>query len=776
MNTPKTAKMDSIKGGIRTRLAHESAQKHVSGAAVYTDDIREPADLLHLYPYTSPHAHARILSMDLSAVETAPGVVAVIGAADVPGTNDYSVTALADDRVFSDQLVEYAGQVMFVIAAESRAQARDALALAKIEYEVLPAILTIEEARAADARHDAPNTVKRGDAKAAIAGSKHQLSGVVSNGGQEHFYLEGQISIAHPREDGDILLQVSSQDPTAVQDVVSRVLGRPSNTVSVEVRRLGGGFGGKETVPTFIAAITAVATHKTGRPTKLRLDRDDDMIITGKRHAFYNDFSVGFDDDGRIKGIEIDFNGQCGNSLDQSMYVVNRAVTHADNCYFYENLRLTAHYWKTNTVSAVAFRGFGSPQGMIAAELIIERIARYLDKDPLDVRKVNFYDTSKGRNTTQLGNEIQDNILDRLIPEIEASSDHATRRAEIDAFNASSRYLKKGLSLTPIKYGIGFGSNFLNQGGALLHVYADGSVHLNHGGIEMGQGLHTKVAQVVAETLQIDVDRIRVSATTTEKVPNTIATAASSGTDVNAAAARDAAQKIVTRLTDFLADKHALPKDQIVFLPNRVRVGNEEISFNELAEQAFFGRVSLSATGFYKSPENNFIGSPLQGNPFRYFVYGAAVAEVLVDTLTGENKVLRVDILHDVGKSLNEAVDYGQLEGGFVQGMGWLTTEELVWDEKGVLRTHAPSTYKIPTASDRPDDLRMKFIDWGTNVDDSVFRSKAIGEPPLCLAMAVLNALSDAVSYVADPATFGALNAPATAENILMTIEQHRRP
>ena len=775
MQDSSTPEINRIRGGIRTRLAHESAEKHVSGAAVYTDDISEPEGLLHLYPFTSPHAHARIVSMDLRDVETAPGVVAVVGASDVPGTNDYSVTALKDDRVFSDTLVEYAGQVIFAVAAETRAQARDALALAKIEFEVLPAVLTVDQARASNLIHADPNTISRGDVKKAIANAKHSLTGRVSNGGQEHFYLEGQVCLAVPREDGDMLLQASTQDPSAVQAVVARIMDQPANTISVEVRRLGGGFGGKETVATFIAAVAAIAARKTGRPAKIRLDRDDDMIVTGKRHAFYNDFAVGFDDEGRIEGIEIDFNGHCGNSLDQSYYVVNRAVTHADNCYFYKNFRLTGHYWKTHTVSAIAFRGYGSPQGMIAAELIIERIARHLNKDPLEVRKVNFYDKAGGRNITQLGNDVHDNILDRLIPEIEQSADYHARRKDIDQFNAGSKYLKKGLSLTPMKYGIGFGSNFLNQGGALLHVYADGSVHLNHGGIEMGQGLHTKVAQVVAETLQIDVERIRVSATTTEKVPNTIATAASSGTDVNAAAARDAAQKIKSRLTDFLSEAHSIPKAQIAFLPNRVRVGNREVSFDELADQAYFARVSLSATGFYSSPENNFNHTPLQGNPFRYFVYGAAVAEVLVDTLTGENKVTRVDILHDAGKSLNEAVDFGQLEGGFIQGMGWLTTEELVWDENGILRTHAPSTYKIPTASDRPDDLRMKFTDWGTNIDDSVFRSKAIGEPPLCLAICVLNALSDAVASVVDPKEFGALNAPATAENILMTLSAQNR-
>lgn len=769
--TVEQKEITAISGGIRSRLAHESGEKHVSGSAVYIDDQSEPRGMLHLFPVISPYAHARIRKMDLTKVETAPGVHAVVTANDVPNTNDFSHGGLADDRVFSSSLVEYAGQVMFVVAAETRAQARDAAELAQIDYDVLPPILTVDEAKAQGSVHMAPRVLERGDCDTAIAAAPHRLSGRVSNGAQEHFYLESHICLAVPREDGDMLLFSSTQDPSAVQAIVARVLGQPANTVTVEVRRLGGGFGGKETTPSHIASISAVAARKTGKPVKLRLDRDDDMKITGKRHAFSTDFEVGFDDTGRIEGIELDIHGHCGNSLDQSEPVVIRAAFHADNCYYLEHFRATCNYWKTHTISAVAFRGFGTPQGMLIIERIVDRIARHLNIDPLDVRKANFYDRD-GRNTTPFGADVHDNILDRLIPELEASSDYYVRRAEINAFNESSRYLKKGLALTPIKYGVGFGLNFLNQGGALLHVYADGSLHINHGGIEMGQGLHTKVAQVVAEELQVDVDRIRVSATTTEKVPNTIATAASSGTDINAAAALNAAGKIKDRLTDFLSEEHAVPRDQVVFLPNRVRVGNREIPFDEVAGQAFMNRVSLSATGHYKSPKNEYDPVKMTGQPHRYYVYGAAVAEVLVDTLTGENKVARVDILHDVGKSLNPSLDMGQLEGGFVQGMGWMTTEEVVWDQDGKLRTHAPSTYKIPTCSDRPDDLRMAFVDWSTNIDDSVFRSKAIGEPPLCLAMSVLNALSDAVANVVQRTDFEGLDAPATAENILMTLQR----
>jgi len=772
--SPLQSQTAAISGGIRTRLAHESGEKHVTGSAAYIDDMPEPRGLLHLYPYLGTRPHARITRLDLSRVEAASGVHCVVTMDDVPGTNDFSHGGLGDDRVLSGDLVEYSGQILFAVAAETRAQARDALALVEIEYEDLPTILSVDAAKAANSFHTSPRTLARGDSARFIESASHRLSGRISNGGQEHFYLEGHISVAVPKEDGEVHLYCATQDPSAVQGIIARILAQPSNTVTVEVRRLGGGFGGKETTPTHIAAIAAVAAKKTGKPVKLRLDRDDDMLATGKRHSFFTDFSVGFDNSGRVEGIELEIHGKCGSSMDQSEPVVNRAVFHSDNCYYLENFKATCHYWKTHTVSSNAFRGFGSPQGMLIIERIMDRIARHLGKDPLDVRKVNFYERN-GRNTTPFGADVNDNLLDRLIPEIVESSDYYARRKEIEAFNENSPCLKKGLGLTPIKYGVGFGLNFLNQGGALLHVYADGSLHINHGGIEMGQGLHTKVGQVVAEELQVDVERIRVSATSTEKVPNTIATAASSGTDINAAAALNAAGKIKTRLTDFLCEKYAVPRKQVVFLPNRVRVGNQEISFDQLAGQAFMNRVSLSATGHYKSPENEYDPVAMTGQPHRYYVYGAAVAEVLVDTLTGESKVTRVDILHDVGKSLNPALDYGQLEGGFIQGMGWMTTEELVWDGDGHLKTHAPSTYKIPTFSDRPDDFRMAFVDWSTNIDDSVFRSKAIGEPPLCLAICVLSAMSDAVANTVQRNDFKGLNCPATAENVLMTLQRYRQ-
>ncbi|WP_315918267.1 xanthine dehydrogenase molybdopterin binding subunit [Mesorhizobium sp. SP-1A] len=761
--------LDRIRGAVHDRLQHDSALKHVTGTAEYIDDMREPAGTVQVLLARSPVAHGRVTSCDLSAVETAPGVVCVLRAADIPGTNDFSHGGTADDRILSDQLIEYAGQVMYAIVAETVHAARQALKLAKVEIEELPPVLDIDEAARREFYLAPPRTLARGDSAGALARAPHRLKGRVSNGGQEHFYLEGQISLAIPAEDGAVTILCSTQDPTAVQQIVARVLAVPSNHVTVETRRLGGGFGGKETMATHFAAVAALVARKTGRPAKCRLDRDDDMLITGKRHEFFVDYDVGFDDVGMLLGVEMDFYARCGNSLDQSIPVLNRALFHADNCYYLPNVRFTGYACKTHTVTAVAFRGFGSPQGMFAIERVVDAVAYHLGLDPLEVRRRNFY--RDGSDTTPFNAVVKDNILHRLVPELEASSDYHRRRAEIAAFNAASPYLKKGIALTPIKYGVGFGLNFLNQAGALLHVYEDGSVTLNHGGIEMGQGLFLKVAQVVAQELQIDVENIRLTATSTDKVPNTVATAASSGTDLNAAAAQIAAGKIRRRITAFAADHFKVPEDQITFLPNRIRVGNQDVPFREMIHLAYMNRVALSASGHYRSPVNDYDPVALTGQPHRYYAYGAAVTEVIIDTLTGENKVTRVDILHDVGKSLNPAIDYGQLEGGFIQGMGWMTTEEIVWDSKGRLTTHAPSTYKIPACSDRPRDMRMAFAAWSENAAESVHGSKAIGEPPLCLGISVFSALCDAVRQANPDKPWPGMNAPATAEAILNAIE-----
>lgn len=762
--------VDRIRGAVYDRLQHESARKHVTGTAEYIDDLKEPAGTVQILPVCSPVAHGRVIACDLSAVEAAPGIVCVLTAKDIPGTNDFSHGGTEDDRILSDRLVEYAGQVLYAIVAEDIQSARQAAKLAKVTFEELPVVLDVDEAARLEFFVAPPRTLARGDSAGALAGAPRRLKGRVSNGAQEHFYLEGQISLAVPAEDGAVMIYCSTQDPSAVQHIVSRVLGVPSSHVTIETRRLGGGFGGKETMATHFAAIAALVARKTGRPAKCRLDRDDDMYITGKRHEFFVDYDVGFDDDGLLLGVELDFYARCGNSIDQSVPVLNRALFHADNCYYLPNVRFTAYACKSHTVTAVAFRGFGSPQGMFAIERVVDAVAYDLGLDPLEVRKRNFY--RDGHDTTPFEAVVKDNILHRLIPELEASSDYHRRRAEVAEFNATSRYLKKGIALTPIKYGVGFGLNFLNQAGALLHVYEDGSVMLNHGGIEMGQGLFMKVAQVVAQELQIDVENIRVTATSTDKVPNTMATAASSGTDLNAAAAQIAAAKIRRRITEFAASHFKVAEDQVVFLPNRIRIGNQDMPFREMAHLAYMNRVALSASGHYKAPLNQYDSIALTGQPYRYYVYGAAVAEVIIDTLTGENKVTRVDILHDVGKSLNPAIDFGQLEGGFIQGMGWMTTEEIVWDPKGRLTTHAPSTYKIPACSDRPRDLRMAFAEWSENAAESIYKSKAIGEPPLCLGISVFAALCDAVRQAHPDRPWPGMNAPATAEAILNALDR----
>ncbi len=760
--------VSEIKGAVHKELKHDSAHKHVSGEAVYIDDMPEPKDMLHIYAAMSEHAHARILAMDLEAVKTAKGVACVIAAGDIPGHNDVSPFA-GDDPLFADGLVEYIGQPIFAVAATSIEAARAAAKLARVDYEALPALTTIDAALEAGSAIEPMQTMAQGDAKAALEASPNRLSGSFRIGGQDHFYLEGQVAFARPEEDGDVHVFSSTQHPSEVQHLVAHVLGKPTNAVTVEVRRMGGGFGGKETHPAIFAAMAALVAVKTGRPAKLRLDRDDDMIMTGKRHDFRYDYDVGFDGEGRITGMAIEMASRCGRSTDLSPAINDRAMFHADNCYYLSDVEIKSRRLKTHTVSNTAFRGFGGPQGMLGVECVMEEIAHKLGKDPLDVRRANLYG-GENRNVTPFGMTVEDNIAPALLDALADSTDYAQRRADVRAFNAKSSYLKKGIALTPVKFGISFTTTHLNQAGALVHVYADGSVHLNHGGTEMGQGLFVKVAQVVAEEFQIDVDHIKITATTTAKVPNTSATAASSGSDLNGMAALDAARKIKARLTEFAAEKYDCPKDRVTFRNNNVYVENKEIPFADLVREAYLGRVSLSATGFYKTPKIHYDRSKHKGRPFLYFCYGAAVSEVLIDILTGEYKVERVDILHDTGRSLNPAIDKGQIEGGFIQGMGWLTTEELVFDQDGRLRTHAPSTYKIPACSDRPEHLNIELYKKGRNVEATIHRSKAVGEPPFMLANSVFLAIADAVSAAADYKARACLNAPATPEEVLKAV------
>ncbi len=762
----------AIKGGVATNQRHDSAAKHVTGTAVYIDDIAEPAGTLHGCLGLSTIAHGTVKSLDLDAVRSAPGVIAVLTGHDVPGVNDISPTGRHDEPVLATEKVEFFGQPLFAVIAQTREAARRACRLAKIVCDALPFTTDIGDLDAKSGKMVAPPlTLKRGEAEQAIASAPHRLKGRMRVGGQDHFYLEGHIALAIPGEDDDVTVHSSTQHPSEVQHMVAHALGVASHAVTVEVRRMGGGFGGKETQSNQFAAIAAIAAKKLKRPVKIRPDRDDDMIATGKRHDFLIDYEVGFDEDGAIRGVDYTYAARCGFSSDLSGPVTDRALFHCDNSYFYPAVHAQSAPLYTNTVSNTAFRGFGGPQGMMGAERVLDEIAFALGKDPLEVRKANFYGTSD-RNVTPYHQTVEDNIVHRIVAELETSCDYQRRREETAAFNAKSRIVKRGLALTPVKFGISFTATHFNQAGALVHVYTDGSVHLNHGGTEMGQGLYVKVAQVVAEEFQIDISNVKITATTTGKVPNTSATAASSGTDLNGMAAQNAARQIKDRLCDFASEKYGLPKDQIVFLPNRVRIGNQEIPFADLVKQAYMARVQLSAAGFYKTPKIHWDRDKGEGRPFYYFAYGASCSEVSIDTLTGEYVVERTDILHETGRSLNRIIDLGQIEGGFVQGMGWLTTEELVWDDKGQLRTHAPSTYKIPLASDRPKIFNVTLADWPEAHEPTVHRSKAVGEPPFMLAMSVFHALSDAVASVGGHKVLPALDAPATPERVLMAVER----
>ena len=757
--------------GLHAPIAHDSAERHVAGAAVYIDDLPEPPGLLHIQVGQSARAHARILRLDLSAVRAAPGVAVVLTAADIPGRNDISPFA-GDDPMFAEAEVRFLGQPLFAVAAETLPKARAAAALAVVEYQDLPALLTIAEARAAGSTIEDAQVMRHGEAAAAIAAAPHSLEGRLVLGGQDHFYLEGQVALATPGEAGDLHVWSSTQHPTETQHVIGRVLGKPDNAITVEVRRMGGGFGGKETQSVHYAAIAALAASKTGRPAKLRLDRDDDMVMTGKRHDFEIGWRVGFDDEGRLHGAAFDLASRCGHSTDLSLAINDRAMFHADNAYCLPTAEIVSHRLRTHTVSNTAFRGFGGPQGMMGIERAMDAIALELGKDPLEIRKANLYGVSG--HQTPYGQTVTDSIALELMEDLERTCDYRARRAAIARWNAGSPWLKRGLALTPVKFGIAFTTKHLNQAGALVHVYADGSIHLNHGGTEMGQGLMIKVAQVVADEFQVPLATVKISATRTDKVPNTSATAASSGADLNGMAAFNAARTIKHRLIDFAAREFSRPPDQVAFTPAGVQVGEIEMSFAELVKLAYLDRVSLSATGFYRTPEIHYDRATHTGRPFLYYAYGAAASEVVIDTLTGENKVTRVDILHDVGRSLNPAIDAGQIEGGFIQGMGWLTTEELVFDARGQLTTHAPSTYKIPTAGDRPEIFNLRIWD-GANREPTIHRSKAVGEPPLMLAISVFSALTDAVASAGGHKAMPNLDAPATPERILFAVEDVRR-
>ncbi len=761
-----------LTSGVKQSLPHDSAHKHVSGEALYIDDIPEPPGTLFAAFGMSEKAHAEITGINLSKAKAAPGVVAVAAAEDIPGDNNCA-PVFGDDPIFAEALVEYVGQSIFAVAAETVEQARRAARLGRVTFKERKPVVTIDEAMAAKSFILPPYTMQRGQSSRALSRAKHRIQGRVEIGGQDQFYLEGHIALAVPQEDGDMVIYSSSQNPSEVQHLVAHALGLSSNAVTVEVRRMGGGFGGKETQPALYACIAAVLARKTGRPVKARVDRDDDMIMTGKRHEFVTTWDVGFDDRGRIEGIEFDLAARCGMSADLSLAICDRAMFHSDNAYYLSNVTIVSHRCKTNTVSNTAFRGFGGPQGMVGIERVMDEIAFTLGLDPLDVRRANLYG-GKGRNITPYHMTVEDNVLPELFDELEKTSRYRKRRREIESWNRTSPVLKRGISLTPVKFGISFTTTFLNQAGALVHVYNDGSVHLNHGGTEMGPGLFVKVAQIVAEEFQIDVDRVKITATNTGKVPNTSATAASSGTDMNGMAAKNGARTIRDRMAAFAADMGGCRKAEVVWGYDAIRAGKKRFTFAELTKAAYLGRVQLSAAGFYATPKIHYDRDKATGRPFYYFAYGASVSEVMIDTLTGEYKVLRTDILHDVGESINPAMDIGQIEGGFLQGMGWLTMEELWWDKAGNLKTHAPSTYKIPAASDWPEKFDVRIFERGRNKEATIHRSKAVGEPPLMLAISVFSAIGDALAGACGHQISPDLNAPATPEEVLLTLEDMR--
>ena len=774
MNTTMTEK-DQVQdaGVVGVSHTHESAYLHVTGKATYTDDIPEIAGTLHMAIGMSPVAHGNIRELSLDVIRAMPGVVDVFSAEGIPGVNDVGAI-IHDDPVLTNDLVQYIGQPVFAVVAETRDAARRVAAMAKqvMEIDPLPAVLDAREAHKLGQYVLDPMHMTRGDAQKAIAAAPNKLKGSFATGGQEQFYLEGQISYVVPQEDGGLTIHAASQSIGELQHSVSHVVNLPAHMIHVECRRLGGGFGGKETEPNLVSSITAVAALRCKRPVKLRLDRDDDILITGRRHAFDFDYEVGYDNEGRILGLEITMISNAGFSCDLSPPIMIRALCNVDGSYWIPDFAAHGYMAKTNTQSNTAFRGFGAPQGAMAIESIIETIASKLKRDPLEIRKINFYGTTE-RNVTPYGQTIEDNIIHELVDELVVSSDYHLRRKEIEEFNAKSPILKRGLAISPLKFGISFHVTFFNQAGALVHIYSDGSILVNHGGIEMGQGLNTKIAQIVAHELGVELSSIRCTATDTQKIPNSSPTAASTGCDLNGKAAQDAARQIRERLADFAAKRFGVAADAVKFGNGQVSSGEHSMTFKELASEAYMGRVQLWSDGFYKTPLVHWDFATLQGRPFFYYTYGAAVSEVIVDTLTGESRLLRADVLHNTGRSLNPAIDIGQIEGAFIQGMGWLTTEEVVWNKDGLLTTHSPSTYKIPTANDCPPVFNVKLFE-RDNLMNTIHRSKAVGEPPLLLSFSVFFAIRDAIASLGSPGTAPSLHAPATAETILDAVRAVR--
>ncbi|WP_367106026.1 xanthine dehydrogenase molybdopterin binding subunit [uncultured Psychrobacter sp.] len=758
------------KNKIGTSAKHDSAISHVMGTATYVDDILKPEGTLHLAVGKSTHAHARVLSMDLSAVKAADGVVDVITFKDLTAQTD--IGAVFDgEPLMVDKVTEYVGQTLFAVAATSHRAAKQAVLKAVVEYEALPALLTIDEALEQEQFVRPSHFMQRGDAKSALDNAPQRIQGHIHMLGQEHFYLEGQVCYVVPTDDGGLEVYTSSQHPSEVQQLVAEVTDLPFHAVSSIVRRMGGGFGGKETQAAAWACLSAIVAKRHNVPVSMRLDRQDDMVVTGKRHEFSNRYEVGFDESGKVLGVDMQLSALCGYSADLSDAIVDRAMFHSDNAYYYPAAQIAGHRCKTHTVSNTAYRGFGGPQGLMTAEYMMDDIAYTLGKDPLQVRLTNLYQNGQ---STHYGQPIEHFDLAVLMEDLAKDCDYAKRRQHIiDANKQAERDAsdkRLGIALTPVKFGISFTVQTLNQAGALVHVYTDGTIQVNHGGTEMGQGLYIKIAQIVANEFDVDLDTVKVTATRTDKVPNTSPTAASSGTDINGKAAQNACITIKERLLAFAAEHFAVAADAIKFERNHVQIADKDnLSFAALVLLAYQHRISLSSTGYYKTPKIFYDRSKAWGRPFFYFALGAACAEVEIDTLTGEYKVLRCDILHDVGQSINPAIDIGQIEGGFIQGMGWLTTEELTWDNKGNLASNSPANYKIPTSHDLPKQWQVKLFD-RKNSEQTIYNSKAVGEPPFMLAASVWCAINNAIASLGDYKKNPELTMPATSEAVLKAV------
>ena len=756
--------MDKI---FTKNIEHESAVKHVTGKAIYTDDISEPKNLLHAVIGYSNCSKGVIKKIDYKDVLSSEGVVDIITEKDIEGINDVG-PIFKGDKIFTSKNIEYYGQPIFAVVAKTNNLAKKAALKVKIDLKISKPIVSIEEALKKKSFVLKPKHLTRGNIKDGFKKSDNILKGKLYSGGQDHFYLEGQIAMTIPQEDNNFLVYSSTQHPSETQQIIGKVLKQNYNSIHVIVRRIGGGFGGKETQSFLFAAITSIAAKKLSKPVKLRVDRDDDMIMTGKRHDFLFDYEVGFNNSGEILALKIMMASRCGISPDLSGAINDRAIYHIDNAYFLPNIEINSYRCKTNTVSNTAFRGFGGPQGMFCIENIIENIAQKLNREASEIRKINFY-KDKIKNTTHYGMKITDNVIEDIFNKLIKKSNYKKRKIEIDNFNKKNKVLKKGIAITPVKFGISFTTTHLNQGGALVHIYTDGSIHLNHGGIEMGQGLMTKLALVASNEFGLNYENIKISSTDTEKVPNTSASAASATTDINGAAIVNAINNIKSGLNEFIYD-YFKTNSKIKYENNFVYFDKRKISFKELINTAYLNRIPLSSSGFYKTDKINVNTKTLQGRPFLYFTYGAAVTEVIIDKLTGENKILQVDIIHDVGNSINKRIDKGQIEGGYIQGLGWLTTEEVSWKSNGVLTTHSPSTYKIPTAGETPFKFNVEIYDRGFNKEKVINRSKAVGEPPFMLAISSFIALKDAVYNANKGKNSENLIAPATAENILKSL------